>query len=203
MCSYKAAVVLLGGDEERECLCAYLCGSQSTQVRDQFGAVIVDLAAGCEPASTLHVLADKRTPIYVSSAHGSARATFVAAGVQPARLIFDHKATDTVTNFTTLIPEFRRQRVEHLVVVTSAYHMPRASAIAKVVLQCYRINFSFLSLPSTPKMAASRKEGHLRLWRDRLRAYLWARTGYDLGSWGRLFHPDRFYSSTQLKYPAV
>ena len=59
---------------------------------------------------------------------------FVAAGIARARVHMDDRATDTVTNFTTLVADFQRRGLRHLYLVTSDFHMRRAKWIADIVL---------------------------------------------------------------------
>jgi uncharacterized SAM-binding protein YcdF (DUF218 family) len=113
--------------------------------------------------------------VWSSSGLGPERAylIFDGLGVSRDRLTLDYQAVDTVTNFTTLVKTFRRQRVHHLYLITSDYHMPRACAIATIILGSHRIAF-------TPVMAPSLKpsESPLRICRDMLRSWLWLTTGW-------------------------
>jgi len=62
------------------------------------------------------------------------RRIFLQYGVAEAKLHLDGRATDTVTNFTTLAEDFAHQRLQHIYLITSDYHMRRARAIATIVL---------------------------------------------------------------------
>lgn len=74
--------------------------------------------------------------IWVSSGYHpqKARLIFRAAGIPDARVNFDSRALDTVTNFTSLVADFKRREIQHLDLITSDFHMPRAKAIATLVL---------------------------------------------------------------------
>lgn len=98
---------------------------------------------------------------------------FDALGVGRDRITLDYQAVDTVTNFTTLVKTFQRQHVRHLYLVTSDYHMPRARAIATVILGSHRIAFTPIPAPSLKPAESS-----LRICRDILRAWLWCTTGW-------------------------
>ncbi|WP_290885681.1 YdcF family protein [Fischerella sp.] len=100
------------------------------------------------------------------------RKIFSANGVRSTRVHIDHRAVDTVTNFTTLIPDFRRYRIQHLFLITSDFHMPRAKAIATLVLGSQGIAFTPVSVPSNQP-----KESNLRILRDICRSLLWIVTG--------------------------
>ncbi|HAJ63161.1 MAG TPA: hypothetical protein DCP31_31285, partial [Cyanobacteria bacterium UBA8543] len=69
--------------------------------------------------------------IWVSSGlpREKAIAIFKAAGISDARVRLDYRALDTVTNFTTLVADFKSRNIEHLYLITSDFHMPRAKAI--------------------------------------------------------------------------
>jgi uncharacterized SAM-binding protein YcdF (DUF218 family) len=118
--------------------------------------------------------------IWVSSGTSSkyARATFQAAGIANSRLHLDYRATDTVTNFTTLVADFQKQGIQHIYLITSDFHMPRAKTIATLVLGSQGITFTPLSVPSTEP-----KESMFRIVRDGGRSLLWiisGRTGVSL-----------------------
>ncbi|MBE9179529.1 YdcF family protein [Oculatella sp. LEGE 06141] len=101
-----------------------------------------------------------------------AKAIFRAAGVAVERLTLDYAASDTVTNFTTLVPEFKQRNLRHLYLVTSDFHMSRAKAIATIVLGSQGITFTPVSVPSNEE-----KESTLRIVRDICRSFLWLITG--------------------------
>jgi uncharacterized SAM-binding protein YcdF (DUF218 family) len=101
------------------------------------------------------------------------RAIFQAAGIPKSRLNLDYSAVDTVTNFTTLVSKFKQRQIQHLFLVTTDFHMPRAKAIATIVLGSRGIIFTPLSIPSnTPK------EPIIPILRDIARSLLWVLTGY-------------------------
>nr|WP_208491956.1 YdcF family protein [aff. Roholtiella sp. LEGE 12411] len=101
------------------------------------------------------------------------RPIFQAAGIRSDRLHLDYRAVDTVTNFTTLVPDFKQRQFQHLYLITSDYHMPRAKAIATLVLGSQGIAFTPLSVPSNqPK-----KESIRPIIRDIGRSILWIFTG--------------------------
>lgn len=59
------------------------------------------------------------------------RRIFQQFGVPNGQLRFDGRATDTVTNFTTLVKDFVKQKLQHLYLITSDYHMRRARAMVR------------------------------------------------------------------------
>jgi uncharacterized SAM-binding protein YcdF (DUF218 family) len=74
--------------------------------------------------------------IWVSSGilHEEARTIFRAYGIPESKVHLDRRAVDTVTNFTSLVADFKHQGIQHLFLITSDFHMPRAKAIAIIVL---------------------------------------------------------------------
>ncbi|NJK52377.1 MAG: YdcF family protein, partial [Leptolyngbyaceae cyanobacterium SU_3_3] len=97
---------------------------------------------------------------------------FQSAGISTSRLYFDQRATDTVTNFTTVVSDLKRRGVQHVYIVTSDYHMPRAEAIATVVLGSQGITFTAIKVSGE-----HRQESKLRVLRDVGRSAVWLMTG--------------------------
>lgn len=110
--------------------------------------------------------------IWVSSGSPDAKRIFQHSGIPRSRLYFDTRATDTVTNFTTVIPDLKRRGIQHVYIVTSDYHMPRAEAIATVVFGSQGITFTPLKV-----VGEQRQESKLRVLRDAVRSIVWLATG--------------------------
>ncbi|MGG6269228.1 YdcF family protein [Leptolyngbya sp. AN03gr2] len=110
--------------------------------------------------------------IWVSTGSPDAERIFQNAKIPRSRLYFDQRATDTVTNFTTVVSEFQRRGVQHVYVVTSDYHMPRAEAIATVVFGSQGITFTPIEVNGE-----HRQESKLRIFRDVGRSMVWLMTG--------------------------
>lgn len=112
--------------------------------------------------------------IWVSSGPNTQKTKelFQMAGVPPRLLHIDARAIDTVTNFTSLVADFKKKHIQHLYLVTSDYHMPRAIAIGIIVLGSQGIVFTPLSVHSEQP-----SESWLRILRDIGRAFLWLFTG--------------------------
>lgn len=112
--------------------------------------------------------------IWISSgvAFYESQHAFQAAGIPQQRVYRDYSATDTVTNFTTLVDDFQQRRIHHLLLITSDFHMPRARAIATIVLGSQGITFTPLSVPSNQP-----KESTARIVRDTVRSLLWVVSG--------------------------
>lgn len=115
-----------------------------------------------------------------------ARPIFQAAGISDNRLHLDYRAVDTVTNFTTIVPEFEHKRIQHIYLITSDFHMPRAKAIATIILGIKGIAFTPISVPSDADQSKkAKKETISPIICDLGRSLLWivsGRTGTSLQS---------------------
>lgn len=108
----------------------------------------------------------------------NARRIFRSAGIPDQRVHLDRRAVDTVTNFTSLIQDFKQRNFQHIYLVTSDFHMPRAKAIAIFVLGSQGIAFTPVTMPSKEP-----PESWLHIIRDIGRAIFWLftrRTGASL-----------------------
>jgi uncharacterized SAM-binding protein YcdF (DUF218 family) len=101
------------------------------------------------------------------------RLIFHKFGVVDQRLRLDGRATDTVTNFTTLTADFVGQKLQHIYLITSDYHMRRARAIATIVLGSQGIAVT----PVPVLSQADKSESFMRLLRDCGRSLLWVFSG--------------------------
>ena len=113
--------------------------------------------------------------IWISSGshHKQARKIFRKAEIAEERLHLDYHAVDTVTNFTTLVNDFKQKNIKHLYLITSSFHMPRAIAIATIVLGSQGITFTSIPVPSK-----ERSEPKIEILRDSLRSLFWLFTGH-------------------------
>jgi len=112
--------------------------------------------------------------IWVSSGIPQEKASqiFQAAGIPAQKLHLDYRASDTVTNFTSLVAEFKQRRIRHLYLLTSDFHMPRSRAIAFFVLGSQGITTTAIAIPSHQS-----PESPLHIMRDIGRSLLWIATG--------------------------
>ncbi|MBP5976077.1 YdcF family protein [Brasilonema sp. CT11] len=101
------------------------------------------------------------------------RPIFQKFGVPNQQLHLDGKATDTVTNFTSLVEDFVAQKLQHIYLMTSDYHMRRARAIASIVLGSHGIAVTPVQVPSR----GDKSETLVRVLRDCGRSILWVVTG--------------------------
>ena len=142
------AILVLGGDPKRDVLAAKLAKQNP------------------------HLI------IWVSSRSKNENSSqiFSHAGISPQRYFLDHRATDTVTNFTTLVADFQQHQIKHLYLVTSDYHMPRAKAIATIILGSRGIAVTPVTLVITRKR--DRGESIGKMLRDIVRSMIWIFSGY-------------------------
>jgi uncharacterized SAM-binding protein YcdF (DUF218 family) len=111
--------------------------------------------------------------ILVSSGTPEVQQIFVKAGIDQSRLHLDNRATDTVSNFTTMVDLLKQRQIQHVFLVTSDFHLARSTAIATVVFGSEGIAFTPVAAynPYYPP------ESQMRTVRDVGRALLWLGTG--------------------------
>lgn len=122
-------------------------------------------------------------PIWVSTGSEITRAReiFHQAGIDNNRQIYlDRRATDTVTNFTTLVADFKKQHIQHIYLITSDFHLPRAKAIAFIVLGSQGISYTPVSLATNRK-----PEPKIKIIRDVGRSIMWIFTKHTGSSLNR------------------
>lgn len=114
-------------------------------------------------------------PIWVSSGSpkGYAKRLFAKAGIDQSRLDLDYRATDTVTNFTTIVDDLKERGIKSIYLITSDYHMRRACVIGEIVLGSRGIDFKPISVRSDLPPESIEKA-----LRDGARALLWVTTGH-------------------------
>ena len=139
---HPQAILILGGPSEREKFTAQFAKAHSN--------LDIWLSTGIPPRQ--------------------AQSLFQAAGIPSQYIHLDYRATDTVTNFTTLVSDFKQNHVQHLYLITSDFHMPRATAT--IVLGTQGITFTPVAVPSNRP-----KESSLRILRDMGRSLFWLATG--------------------------
>lgn len=101
-----------------------------------------------------------------------ARQIFQDANIPTSKVILDYRATDTVSNFTSLVKDFQRQNCRHIYLITSDFHMPRAKAIAFIVLGSHGIAYTPVAIPTQRE-----SESKLKIVRDSIRSVIWLITG--------------------------
>jgi uncharacterized SAM-binding protein YcdF (DUF218 family) len=148
------------------------------------------LILGGSPSRELYgaayALKNPNIPIWVSSGSPKeySNVVFARAGIKSDRYVLDYRATDTVTNFTTLVNEFKARQITDVYVITDAFHMPRAQVIGNVVLGSRGIKMHPVAIPANIKYEIDTKyqanEVPKKSLRDGARSVLWLFTGVTL-----------------------
>jgi uncharacterized SAM-binding protein YcdF (DUF218 family) len=114
-------------------------------------------------------------PVWVSSGspENYVKKIFLQAGVRSDRLHLDYRASDTVTNFTTLADDLKQQGIHRVYLVTSTDHMRRAYVVGEIVFGSRGIALEPV-LVNSPTPA----ETWYKSFRDGARAVVWVLTGY-------------------------
>lgn len=107
-----------------------------------------------------------------------ARKIFQTAGIPNEQLHIDCRAVDTVTNFTTLVTDFKKKNLQHLYLITANFHMARAKAIATLILGSRGIAFTPVPITNQPINRHHSFESWYRNLRDVIRAIVWLFTGH-------------------------
>ncbi|MFO8041202.1 MAG: YdcF family protein [Sodalinema sp.] len=139
-------------------------------------------------------------PVWVSGGSNPEYAewVFAEAGIPRQRFYLNYDAVDTVTNFTTLVDELRSRDIRSIYLITSDYHMRRASAIGEIVLGSRDISFRPVSIPSG--LAPEPLDKSIR---DGVRALVWLATGYTGSTLRDRLNPSHsvYLEPNQRRYP--
>lgn len=136
------AILMLGGDFSRE------------RFTGEFGQQHPDL------------------PIWVSGTYPQGHRILKEYNLDSNRVHYDDRATDTVTNFTTMVAPLKQHNISHVYLITSDYHMPRSTAIGAIVFGSHGLTFTRVSVPSNQE-----PEETIRIARDVGRSVIWLLTG--------------------------
>jgi len=101
-------------------------------------------------------------------------------GLPPHQVHLDYRASDTVSNFTTLVDDLRQAHIRHALLVTSSDHMERALLVGRIVAGSRGIQLTPVPV-SCGQLCVH--EHRRRLWEDGLRSVIWVVSGQDLRSW--------------------
>lgn len=137
------------------------------------------LVLGGNPARevfTAHFIQSRpNLPVWLSSGmeEGKARTLFESVNGTSQQITIDRQAVDTVTNFTTLVDQFKQRGLRHVFLITSDYHMTRARTIASLVLGSKGIVHTAIAVPSSRP-----SEPRSKTIRDFCRSLIWVFTGW-------------------------
>ncbi|MBF2007166.1 YdcF family protein [Chlorogloeopsis fritschii PCC 9212] len=118
-------------------------------------------------------------PIWISggSPPSVTRKVFTKAGIDTKRLHLDYRANNTVENFTTLVGELENTGIKSVYLITSDFHMRRATVVGEIVLGSRGITFKPVPVPSD-----NSPEPLAKSIRDGVRSIVWVATGYTGGN---------------------
>ena len=105
---------------------------------------------------------------------------FRGRGLDDSRVLLDYRATDTLSNFTSVVDDLKRAKIRHVLLVTSSDHMDRALMVGRVVAGSRGIGLTPLAVPCGNRCFP---EDWRKVWGDGLRAALWVVSGRDLRDW--------------------
>mmetsp|Transcript_23397 Transcript_23397/g.92950 ORF Transcript_23397/g.92950 Transcript_23397/m.92950 type:complete len:212 (-) Transcript_23397:2832-3467(-) len=88
-------------------------------------------------------------------------------------VVVDNRAVDTLTNYSTLVDEFKRRKIRYVQVITSQYHLRRARLVGQIVLGSRGISSSYLASDMYTTQSLVSTESTLKCTRDVLRALVW------------------------------
>ncbi len=114
-------------------------------------------------------------PVWISSGAppNYAKKVFKKAGVSANNLHLDYQAIDTVTNFTTLVDQFKSKGITSVYLFTSDDHIPRARIIGEIVFGSHGIKVKPITFESGRDLEPVQKT-----IRDGFRSVWWLITGY-------------------------
>lgn len=110
-------------------------------------------------------------------------------GVRTNEVRLDYRAQDTLGNFTSLVDELQADGVEHVLLVTSEDHLPRALIVGGIVAGSRGIRLTGVPVSCAQRC---RTESLGKRWGDGLRALAWVVSGRDLKPWARRQWPELF-----------
>lgn len=113
-------------------------------------------------------------PVWVSggSEPEFANKVFGDAGVSLQQVHLDYEAVDTITNFTTIADNLKAQGVTSVYLITSDYHMRRATLLGLLIFGSRGIVFQPVTIPSERA-----EEPLVKTVADGVRALVWLATG--------------------------
>ena len=136
-----------------------------------------------------------KIPIWISSSSAPEWTNdyFQEVGISLSRLHLDYCAVDTVTNFTCLVDQLKANQIQHVYLLTSDFHLPRAQVIAFFIFGSHNIVVTPISISSQRP-----PEPLWKTFRDASRSLLWVFTGRSF----MRFHPRADNQASELVHLA-
>ena len=160
-----------------------LYGRYQRQFLDPTVALVLGGAPEREKFAAKFAIKHPDVEIWISSGSNPeyAQWVFEEAHVPDQQWHLDYQAVDTVTNFTTLVDQLEAKEIDQVYLITSDYHMPRASVVAQIVLGSRGIAFKPVAIPT--QTAPEKPETRAREVRDGVRSLFWVVTGKTGSEW--------------------
>jgi uncharacterized SAM-binding protein YcdF (DUF218 family) len=135
-----------------------------------------------EPVAAKLAAKHPNIPIWVSGGtpQDYAKGVFGKESVDLQRLKLDYRATDTITNFTSMVDKLQAANIKSVYLVTSDYHMNRSRLIGEIIFGSRGIAVKPVAVKSD---RPDEPVGKVAI--DGARAVLWLFTGHTAGSWVR------------------
>ena len=145
--------------------------------------------AGAKIANILNL------PLVVSGGSNPEHANWLIknSGLPNSQVKLDYRAKDTLTNFTSLIDDFSKQKISHAFIITSEDHINRATIVGNIIAGSRGIKLSTISIPC--KNFCEKESLEKKLF-DSIRAIAWVATGKDL----KEFKATNFFKKMNNKY---
>ncbi|MEX1316036.1 MAG: YdcF family protein [Synechococcaceae cyanobacterium] len=120
-------------------------------------------------------------------------------GLPSQQVQLDYRATDTLSNFTSLVDDLRQARVRHALLVTSSDHMERALLVGRIVAGSRGIHLTPEAVDCAEQCLPEQRR---KVWGDALRAALWVVSGRDLRHWAaEHLAPERWTEGLRRSIP--
>ena len=127
----------------------------------------------------LNIANKLQMPIIISGGSNPEYSDWLIAkiGISSSLVRRDYRAKDTLTNFTSIVDELAQEKVNHILLITSNYHINRAKIVGEIITGSRGIRLTSLSIPCT---SYCEKENETKIRFDYLRAIVWITIGMDL-----------------------
>ena len=150
-----------------------ISNSQSPQIILVLGGDVDREVAGMKIAKVLGL------PLLISGGSNPEYSNWLIQkeNLSPNLVKRDYRAEDTLTNFTYIVDELSEENINHILLITSEYHIKRAKVVGQIISGSRGIKLTSLSIPCP---SDCKYEGMRKRNIDLLRAITWVATGKDL-----------------------
>ena len=104
-------------------------------------------------------------------------------GISKEMVKRDYRAKDTLSNFTSIIDDLKSESINHIILITSKYHINRAKIVGEIISSSRGIRVTSLSIPCNASCEIkAKKESIKKKHIDLIRSVIWVITGQDIKS---------------------